>query len=42
VFGPRSADEAIANLEQFATEIDPKLWRALKRDELIHAAAPTP
>jgi D-threo-aldose 1-dehydrogenase len=42
VFGPRSADEAIANLEQFTTEIDPALWRSLKSAELIHPAAPTP
>lgn len=42
VFGPRSADEAIANLEQFTTEVDPELWRALKGANLIHPAAPTP
>jgi D-threo-aldose 1-dehydrogenase len=42
VFGPRSAEEALTNLDQFDTEIDPDLWRALKPEELVRPDAPTP
>jgi D-threo-aldose 1-dehydrogenase len=42
VFGPRSADEALTNLDEFETEIDPELWSALKRENLLRSDAPTP
>jgi D-threo-aldose 1-dehydrogenase len=42
IFGPRSADEVQNNLEQFATPIDPGLWRTLKNEQLVRADAPTP
>jgi D-threo-aldose 1-dehydrogenase len=42
VFGPRSADEALTNLDQFETYIDPELWSALKRENLLRSDAPTP
>jgi D-threo-aldose 1-dehydrogenase len=42
IFGPRSADEVQNNLEQFATPIDPALWRTLKNEQLVRADAPTP
>jgi D-threo-aldose 1-dehydrogenase len=42
VFGPRSAEEALTNLDQFETEINPDLWRALKREKLLRLDAPTP
>jgi D-threo-aldose 1-dehydrogenase len=42
VFGPRSAAEALMNLDEFETNIDPEFWRALKQAKLVHADAPTP
>jgi D-threo-aldose 1-dehydrogenase len=42
VFGPRSASELIANLDDFTSPIDPELWRALKNEKLVDPAAPTP
>jgi hypothetical protein len=42
IFGPRSASELIANLEDFTSPVDPELWRALKNDKLVDPAAPTP
>jgi D-threo-aldose 1-dehydrogenase len=42
VFGPRSASELMTNLEDFTSPIDPEVWRALKIDQLVDPAAPTP
>jgi D-threo-aldose 1-dehydrogenase len=42
IFGPRSASELMTNLEDFTSPIDPELWRALKNDQLVDPAAPTP
>jgi D-threo-aldose 1-dehydrogenase len=42
VFGPRSAEEALINLDQFETAINPALWEELKKERLVHPDAPTP
>jgi D-threo-aldose 1-dehydrogenase len=42
VFGPRSASELVANLEDFTSPVDPELWRALKNYGLVDPAAPAP